>query len=159
MNLNVLKRSRREPRIGDIFVFQVRGFPFGYGRVVNPHTPIGGGPDGILIYVYNAFSSEKIDIPELSRDHLLIPPQGINQLPWTRGYFETVLNKPLAADDVLPVHCFLDPRYEDETYCNEYRERLPFRSEPCGFYALGSYRTFDDEVSEALGIELARDDE
>jgi hypothetical protein len=72
-----------------------------------------------------------------------------NTLPWSKGYFETVAHLPLSAEDVLPRHCFRSSsgKYFDEI-CNE----LPREEQPCGDWGLHSFRTIDDDVSDALGI-------
>lgn len=87
-------------------------------------------------------------------DRLLVSPIMTNKLPWSKGYFETLANVPLGEDDVLDQHCFLDwtGRYYDENL-NE----LPGPREPVGEYGLASFRTIDDEVSDALGFERVRD--
>jgi hypothetical protein len=77
-----------------------------------------------------------------------------NRLSWSRGYFETVAHRNLE-DDVLHPHCFYS--YNFRRYFDEYRNELPERIEPCGIFALRSFRTIDDAVSEALGIPLAPD--
>ena len=92
------------------------------------------------------------DRAHLSPSALLVPPMMTNRLPWSRGYFQTVAQWPLKPGDTLAQHCFLSPlrgRYFDETY-NE----LPGPVEPVGALVLDSYRTIDDVISEALGVDL-----
>jgi len=155
--MQVLKRSRKPPREGDIFVYQVKSHPFGFGRVIRLNTKIGGFERVILLYLYDAFSPTKEPVPKLDRRKLLVPPLGTNQRPWTMGYFETICHRPLEAEDVLPVHCFWDDMYEPVRYFDEFGRRLKKRSEPCNVDALGSFRTIDVEISLALGIEPAPD--
>ena len=155
MNMQVLKRSRREPEEGDLFVYKIRGLPYGFGRVIRKGTKIGGFTDVILLYFYDAFSEKKDKVPKLDRRKLLVPPLGTNRRPWTMGYFQTVRSEPLKDSDTLPVHCF---RCEvREAYLDEYGRRLPRKRSPCGLYALGSFRTIDAKISMALGIEPSPD--
>ena len=160
MNMRVLRKSRKPPKAGEIFAFQVRDSEFMFGRVIKVDARIVSMRDVIMIYIYNARSPAKEDIPVLDRRELLIPPQFTNRLPWSFGYFETVAQGALTDDDVLRKHCFAVPALflgGKETYFDEYNNRLTRRSEPCGVHALGSYGALDDEVSRALGIPSAPD--
>lgn len=72
-----------------------------------------------------------------------------NTLPWSRGYFETLENRPLETGEVLREHCF---RSSKGKYYDEHSNELSGPVEPCGDWGLQSYRTIDDEISDALGI-------
>jgi hypothetical protein len=72
-----------------------------------------------------------------------------NTLPWSKGYFQTLENRPLGASDVLRSHCF---RSSGGKYYDESCVELPGPKEPCGDWGLHSFRTIDDAVSDALGI-------
>ena len=151
----VLKRSRRLPEAGDIFVYRIKGHPFGYGRVIRTGTRIGDFTDVVLLYIYRSFSMDKLKVPGISKRRLLIPPLGTNRRPWTMGYFETIACRPLDTQDVLPVHCFRDDAYD--RYVNENGIPLKKKSDPCGVYGLDSFRTIDARISYALGIKPAPD--
>lgn len=155
INLKFLRPSRKRLLVGDVFVLQPAGHPFYFGRVIRLDAMIRIFKNCILVYIYNATSDDKANIPRLSKFDLLIPPKMINRLGWSRGYFETVANIPLCEDEIIWPHCFKDPL--GGGYRDEYNHVLPHRFEPCGFYALGNFRTLDDEVSKALGIPLAPD--
>lgn len=151
MNMRVLKRSRKAPKAGDIFVFQLDVQPdkFWFGRVVSTDASVGGFHNTILIYIYNVNSPSKNDIPLLKPDKLLVPPMATNRLPWSRGYLETVDNRPLSQQDLLPAHHFKDirGRYFDDKG-NEVLNPISM----AGVYGLDSYQTIDYYVSKALGI-------
>lgn len=111
----------------------------------------------ILLYVYRPRFDSKVvpERSELSRDQLLVSPMMANRLPWSKGYFETVVHWPLDPDDVLPQHCFLNAacgRYFDEK-----GNELPDPIGPVGDYGLHSDRAIDDAVSAALGFDRAPD--
>jgi hypothetical protein len=154
MNMRVLKKSRKAPKPGDIFVFQARDGEYGFGRVISTTADAGFFADCNLIYIYRCFSDTRDVVPSLKKDGQLLPPLMTNRLPWSRGYFETVANVPLTKDEALPQHCFKDIRGR---YFDEHRRLLRRRSEPCGDAGLHSFRTIDDAVSKALGIPLAPD--
>lgn len=155
MNLAILKKSRREPREGDIFVMLPPDGQFLFGRVIDTNArPFGPDFRGVLIYIYRTRAAVKTPAPELRRSDLLIPPKMTNRLPWSRGYFEHLEERPLSSEDRLPQHCFKDTLggYRDQA-----GDVVPGPVEPVGLFALSSYRTIDDAISEALGIPLAPD--
>lgn len=156
-NMRVLQPSRVKPRQGDVFVLGV-GERFLYGRVVSTQAMAGWSmPGSILIYLFRT-ESPVTDLPDrsvLGTDNLLVSPMMTNKLPWSRGYFQTVANLPLADGEVLPRHCFQSTagRYFDEV-----ATELPGPIEPCGDWGLHSFRTIDDEVSDTLLIPRASAD-
>lgn len=152
MNLAVLRKSRRAPETGDIFVMLPPDGRFLFGRVISTSAdPLGVGR-GIVVYVYNARSHAKRVVPRLFRGQLLVPPMITNRQPWTKGYFEAVGHSPLGPMDRLARHCFRDVRGR---YFDELGNELQSAVEPVGQWGLHSYRTIDDEISRALGLPLA----
>ncbi|GMU81718.1 MAG: hypothetical protein AMXMBFR47_15890 [Planctomycetota bacterium] len=150
MNMRVLKRSRKKPKDGDIFVYQVMDHDFGFGRVID--TSETGGPQSILVYLYNTFLPNKQNIPELSQHRLLIPPLFVMPWPWRDGYFETIQSGVLDPHDLLPVHCFEKKIFRRMHYVDERDRELPQRVEPCGFWGIASTGYVDIVVSRALGL-------
>lgn len=107
----------------------------------------------ILLYVFAIESETKFPPERLSVMQLMVPPLMTNRLPWSKGYFETVAHRTFEAGERLPTHCFHDPFFKRYLrYWDEYNHELPRKHEPCGIYALKSYRTIDDAISDALGI-------
>lgn len=156
-NLQVLSPSRKKPKAGDVFVLQLPDGRFLFGRVISTEAMAGPSMGGaILIYVYRERSEAKVlpDRGELRPDRLLVSPIMTNQQPWTKGYFETIENLPLDGDDVLDQHCF---RRWDGRYFDEALNELPGPVEPVGDYGVHSFRTIDDEISDALGFDRAPD--
>lgn len=156
-NMRILVKSRKRPKPGDVFVFQVEEGRLRFGRVISADARVGPMQNCLLLYIYRASSAEKHRIPNLSKDDLLIPPVMTNSLAWSKGYFETVEHRPLRQEDVLPVHCFWS--CANQRYYDDNNSELRRRSEPCGFYGLAGYRAIDDEISKALGIPLAPEDD
>lgn len=156
MNLAVLRKSRPTLRTGDIFVMRPPVGGYLFGRVIELNTKIFDVGCWILIYIYDARSDQKRQIPELRRDRLLVPPVITNRLPWTRGYFEQLEHRNMVVSDRLPQHCFKNSwgQYFDET-----GRRLPGPTEPVGVWGLSSFRAIDESISKALGIPLSVDDE
>lgn len=152
MNLAVLKKSRRKPNIGDVFVMLPPDGFFLYGRVIATDANGGGFPRSNLIYIYRPRSKDILKVPQLLRGQLLVPPIMTNNLPWTRGYFQLVENRELSAMDRLEQHCFKDSR---GWYFDEYGKQLSRPSEPIGDWGLHSFLTIDELVCKALGIKVS----
>ncbi|MFF2158118.1 immunity 26/phosphotriesterase HocA family protein [Paenibacillus chitinolyticus] len=90
--LRVLKRTRKNPQDGDIFVMEPKENLFYFGKVINDSVesknPFFKG--WYLVYLYNTPSDTK-EIPDnLDPNNLLIPPMVINKQGWLKGYFETI---------------------------------------------------------------------
>ena len=156
-NFRVLRRSRPKLQPGDVFTLSPAPERFLFGRVILADLPSGRAPmpTANLVYIYGVEQQTPTPAPldELAPTKLLIPPQFINRMPWTKGYFENIAHPPLAPDDLLDEHCFWDATRK------AYRDQLGAfraeRSEPCGYWGLGSYRLIDDLISDALGIDRA----
>jgi hypothetical protein len=152
--MHVLRRSRRTPMVGDVFVLQPAARTYLFGRVIVTGANAGGFPNSNLIYIYRHRACVKAPVPVLHLTELLTPPMMTNRLPWSRGYFELVERRTLLPGDRYAKHTFSDERGRlfDET-----GRRLRRASGPVGDWGLQSYRTIDDVVSEALGIPLAEE--
>ncbi len=136
---------------------------FLFGRVVSTAARWALAEDSgtvNLVYVYDYRSSDKKvpDRQHLGADRLLVPPQLINRLGWSRGYFETLANLPLEEGEVLREHCFqtnvyaAGPRWFDER-ANALPEPVP----PVGAWGAGNWLTLEAEVFRALGLLLDED--
>ena len=153
-NLRLLKRSYKKRIPGDIFAMLLPNEQYLFGRLILSDLPAAKAPmpTSNLIYIYRVQSDDMIPPPlhELRPENLLIAPQFINRIPWTKGYFETVAHEPLRKADLLEQHCFWDS--SRKIYTDETGEKIAKRIEPCGIWGLGSYRMLDDLISDALGI-------
>jgi len=150
MRLRELNPSRKRLRAGDVFAAQLIDGRYVFGRVIRTDARVGPITDMNLVYVYRATSVHKQAPGGLSPRDLLVAPFIINRLPWSRGYFETVGNQPLKADEVLPKHCFYEPM--TGRYVDELDNPLDGRSEPCGIAALNGFGSAGEAIAEALGI-------
>ncbi|MDP8907567.1 MAG: immunity 26/phosphotriesterase HocA family protein [Chloroflexota bacterium] len=145
-NLQILRRSRNKPEVGDIFAMLPPDGKYLFGRVIR--TDALGPMKALLIYIYANRSESKKAPAELSPQSLLIAPTFTNALGWTHGRFETIENRPLGPGEVLERHCF----YAAGRYYDEDAQPLSERTEPCGVGGVTSYRMLDDQISDALGI-------
>lgn len=131
---------------------------FLFGRVVSTTAEIGSIKDCVLLYIYRARAATKLAPSELRPGELLVPPMMTNRLPWTKGYFEHLANRPLTSDDVLRTHCFVRAYANPPQYFDESGRRLDGPVDPVGEFGLQSFRTIDDQISKALGIPLSPDE-
>lgn len=89
--LQVIKKKRLYPQIGDVFQINPRNDIILYGVVINNHINNINGENLLLILIFK----EKFDLEEvfrkgIEREDLLIPPQIVGKEYWTRGYFYNV---------------------------------------------------------------------
>lgn len=99
-----------------------------FGRVI---LTLGPMENVVLIHVYGPRETKHPRRKERLPRNLLVAPLLTNRLPWVKGYFETVAHWPI----------------------DERGNELPGPSPYVGEWGLQSYRTIDDPVSDALGIE------
>lgn len=152
-NMQFIRRSNKKPVPGDVFAMLYPDGQYLFGRVIRVDLPEGKAPmtGANLLYIYNVRSDSKdVDLSLLRPESLLIPPVFINRMLWSKGFAETIAAPGLQPEDELAQHCFYS--YSFKRYFDLERNELPSRIEPCGVYALDSYRTLDYSISEALGI-------
>lgn len=158
-NLRVMKRSRNMPHRGDVFAMKLPDDTYIFGRIIGAELEPPRAPmvHSYLIYVYDERATSLTpDLAQLRPDRLLLPPVFINRMPWSKGYFQTVATSSLEADDLLARHCFWSAARDG--YVDENGVSLRRASEPCGDWALSSYRWLDDRISDALGIPRVLED-
>lgn len=89
--LQVIKRKRVYPEIGDIFKVNPRDDIYFYGVVLNNHIHNINGDDLLLVLIFKQNVDIKGSISNgVKEDDLLLPPQIVGKEYWTRGYFYNV---------------------------------------------------------------------
>lgn len=152
-NLVRMKGTRRRPESGDVFCMHLPSgeFLFGIVRLANPPRENAPMPCAYLIYIYDWRSlAPTPDYFKLLPESLLIPPLWTNQMPWTKGYFQHIENRPIPIGAVPRHSCF---RVSTGKFVNENGARIERPDSLCGEWGLVSYRWIDDRISDALGIE------
>jgi hypothetical protein len=127
--LQVIKRKRIYPDIGDVFQICPRDNIMYYGVVVNNHVNSTTGDDLLVIYVFKS----GIDIRQvvkrgIKKTDLLIYPQIVGKEYWTRGYFYNVDHIDINENNYGFYHIL------DQRFCDEYGNDI--LEEP---YLLGTY--------------------
>lgn len=154
LNMQVLRRSRKALRAGDIFAYRLKDLDYGFGRVIRTKTaavPPSWG-NTYVVYFYRPYSPDKHVVPVLRLDELLLPPVIIGRELWTMGYFENVAFRRLTEHDVPRRLCFYSSSFVGLKYCDEFERRFRRRSEPCGEWGVIGYALLDRMLSEARGI-------
>ncbi len=86
--LQVIKRKRTYPEIGDLFKINPKNEIFLYGVVINNHINNINGDDLILILIFKQGKNIERCIEEgIKGDDLLLYPQIVGKEYWTRRYF------------------------------------------------------------------------
>lgn len=155
----MLKKSRKIPKAGDIFVCGFEGrTDYLWGRVVRSDSRLGDlgvGPSDIpLLHFYHVITDSIDQIPELPLDQLLIYPVGVSRRAWLDGCFMTIANRPLGEGDSLPLYRF---RKRLVKKClDEYGYEVPYDQcdGACGVWGLYGYDVVAEDLSEKLGLPL-----
>lgn len=122
--LQVIKRKRNYPLIGDIFEINPKENLFFNGIVVNNHINNLNGEDLLLVFIFK----ENLDMEEcikegVKSEDLLLPPKIVGKEYWTRGYFYNIAH--------------YDKKFNIDSY---------------GFYSVGKGKFFD-EYGKEIGYE------
>jgi hypothetical protein len=155
MNLKQLDIKAKRPRVGDVFRMNLPSKGWLWGRVVAIDAKCGSMENCTMLYIYSSVHKSKNDKPVLSPPKLLIGPVLTNNRLFSMKYAEIVENVSITTDQRLAKNQFKSPF--GDTYYDEYNNVITPLPGPCGDRGLGSYRTLDDQVSEALGVPLAPD--
>lgn len=149
IGLDVIEKSRKLPMVGDLFVLKPVGYDYYLGRVIKTDAKIFTFNNCILVYVYNSHGADPVLMCQepSDQDNFLLPPLLINRLPWSKGYFKTICNIPLKADDQLEQHVFRT--YEGRLF-DEYGKSLLEASGPVGMHGLWSYSAVGEAIQNKL---------
>lgn len=151
-DLIAMKKSRKKPQKGDIFVVQPFQNIFYYGKVIE--TDIRSKDSFVngmfLILVYDKMSKSK-DSPipsDLDRCDLLIAPTIVNRLGWSRGYFETICNLPLTDQERKMSFGFWS--FQRQCFVNVEGTKLESRPRYYTDYGLGNYLVVGEKIQAVL---------
>ncbi|WP_055106617.1 immunity 26/phosphotriesterase HocA family protein [Paenibacillus ihumii] len=139
--LIAMKKSRKKPQEGDIFVIQPKENHYYFGKVIK--TNIQGKNlnfEGMnLIFMYNCLSHNK-EIPRnLDEFEFLFAPTVVNFQGWLKGYFETVGNQPLTVKELNVDYGFYDDPERQDRFYNLEGERILHKPKYLDFVGLASY--------------------
>jgi len=102
-----LVSKRQRAKVGDIFRLSPSKGIFLWGRLIKRAKFFGLTSDFNLVYIYDAMSETRPSIDVLSPKKLIIGPSVVNNLGWTRGYWEIVASVPITPAEMLDHHFFI----------------------------------------------------
>jgi hypothetical protein len=140
---------RNKVKTGDIFVFSVQPGHYGFGRVVDTQIKMGPWVGAALVYVYDerVKAASLPELPELSRERLMLPPMITDYELFKEGKFCIVASRPIQPGDLLTKHCFRD---RGGHVLDENGEPLSSVMEPCGKYALTTGIGLEVTICDAI---------
>lgn len=99
----VLKRTRREKRVGDVFVCSVQEGVYYYGKILNDCIKVEGSNFYnccVLVVLYKGCTGRKtMDDFVGDINNIMFAPQIVLPQSWSNGYFETIGNVPLTDEE------------------------------------------------------------
>lgn len=148
--LIAMKKSKKTPNEGDIFVLQPLPNKFYYGKVIQTNiiskdSYINGMT---LIYIYNKVSEDKQLPQSLDKQDLLIAPIIVNNQPWQKGFFETIDNVNILESEKKIDYGFWD--LLKEKFIDINGNDLVNEPQYWTQYGLGSYGIVGKEVQRAI---------
>ncbi|MBW7877099.1 MAG: hypothetical protein H3C47_14050 [Candidatus Cloacimonetes bacterium] len=160
VNLVFLQKSRKRIKPGTVFVFQLIFEPdkFRFGMVASTTLIMSSCDKVTLVYIYDYLGNSKEDFPDFAAKKLLLPPQAINTLGWSSGFFETVayLDLDKHPEYKFPQHHFAS-FVRKGVYYDEFNNQVQDPVEPLGVHGLGNHRTVEDKVCDKLGYPCSED--
>ena len=155
-DLIAMKKSRKTPQKGDVFVVQPFQSVFYYGKVVktNIHSPDSCVNGMFLIFIYDKMSAVPQIPCDLDNSSLLIAPTIVNRLGWSRGYFETICNLPLTEREENMPYGFW--HFQKKCFVNAEGTVLHSRPKYHTDYGLGNYCVVGEKIQAALQKRLWR---
>lgn len=147
--LQVIKRKRLYPEIGDIFKVNPRDDIYFYGVVLNNHIHNINGDDLLLVLIFK----QNIDIKGsiingVKEDDLLLPPQIIGKEYWTRGFFYNVEHY----DEILNVKNYGFYSIGKGEFVDEYGKELVNQPKLLGTYGVATISGIARKINQELII-------
>ncbi|MWC27055.1 immunity 26/phosphotriesterase HocA family protein [Paenibacillus sp. MMS18-CY102] len=150
--LIAMKKSRKRPVAGDVFVIQPKESHFYFGKVIQ--TNIQGKNLNFvgmnLIYMYNCLSHRKEIPTNLDEHELMFAPTVVNFQGWLKGYFEKVGNQPVTVKEQNVDYGFFDDFETQDKFYNLAGEELNHRPQYARFDGLASYGYVGRQVHRVL---------
>lgn len=147
--LQIIKRKRIYPQIGDIFEINPQSDIVLYGIVINNHINNINGEDLLLVLIFK--KEENIDNilnTGIKKEHLLIPPQIVGKEYWTRGYFYNIAH----IDDINVAEEYGFYSIGKGKFLDEYGEELSYEPKLLGTYAVATISGIARKINQELII-------
>lgn len=147
--LQVIKRKRIYPEIGDVFQLQAVQDITLYGVVVNNHVKNLNGDELLVVLIFKPHLNLREVIREgIANDDLLISPVLVGREYWARGYFYNIDH----IDHVSLIKNYGFYNIGKRQYVDEYGNRLLNEPELLGAYGVATAWGIAMEVNQELII-------
>jgi Immunity protein 26 len=153
-----LTEKRQRAKVGDIFRLSPALGVFVWGRLIKKARFFGLEFDLNLVYLYDAVGFDRPAPDALVPSNLILGPSVVNNLGFSRGYWEIMASEPVKPSDVLNRHLFVrfkgTGRLDDYELVDEARLKVHIKhSQADKFLAqsgIGNYNLIDWQVQEIL---------
>ena len=102
-----LTEKRQRANVGDIFRLSPAVGLFVWGRLIKKSRFFGLDFELNLVYLYDTVGFDRPAPEALTPSNFIIGPSVVNNLGFSRGYWEIVGSEPVIASDVLDRHLFI----------------------------------------------------
>ncbi|WP_138754242.1 Imm26 family immunity protein [Paenibacillus sinopodophylli] len=155
--LFVLKKSRKKPQEGDVFLIQPLRDTYYYGKVIKTNivstNPFLNGWNLIYLYRESVVIRDNHFYDLLDTHNLLLPPIVTNHKGWYDGYFETVGFERISSEEKNLSYGFIDKSKDKNKIRNEEGLELHSRPEHISGYGLVSYGGIGRAIHRLLNDE------
>ncbi|MBF0787317.1 MULTISPECIES: immunity 26/phosphotriesterase HocA family protein [unclassified Streptococcus] len=156
--LQVIKKSKLEPKEGDVFLVSPRSGIYFYGKVIVskivrkvPDTFVEGKH---VIFIFKCRTNEKtIDNYYPDYNNLLIPPSIVSQDYWKKGYFYTISNIPLTEEEMNLDFGFYKIHLKNNFFCKETGEVLDREPALLGMHGITTITGIASDIERELIID------
>ena len=147
--LQIIKRKRIYPSVGDIFQLNPRDNIHFYGIVVNTHINNINGDDLLVIMIFhNEVKIQECIQKGIKEKDLLIPPQIVGKEYWTRGYFYNIGR----FEGTMNIHNYGFYRIGKKTFVDEYENILNYEPELLGCFGVATISGIARKITQELII-------
>ena len=147
--LQVIKRKRIYPEIGDIFKINPKGDIYLYGVVVNNHINNLNGDDLVLVLIFKTDINLEETIKEgVKYSDLLISPAMVGKEYWTRGYFYNIANN----ENVRNIKNYGFYSIGKGKFFDEYGKEITEEPQLLGIYGVSTIYGLAMEINQELII-------
>jgi hypothetical protein len=153
-----LTEKRQRAKVGDIFRLSPAVGVFVWGRLIKRARFFGDDFELNLVYVYDVMGFDRPAPEMLVPGNLILGPSVVNNLGFSRGYWEIVASEPVIAGDTLDRHLFVrfkgTGRPDDYELVDETGAKVYIRHSPADKFlaqsGIGNYNLIDWIVHDIL---------
>jgi hypothetical protein len=164
MKLLQQTKSRKQPKLGDIFKLRLDDHTFRVGKVlateVDPYflRPAAFGLDSLSLWIVGIYSTTISNADVSSHDvskTYLVPPCIINRQGWLQGFFETCDNAPMTEFDAETTRYWRDESanaYYDIDWLAKSGRIIepPDSGKLIGRLSIGNHLTIEEQLARTL---------